>query len=69
MSPSDPDKSRPKPPTLPWFDMLRYMWRGNLSLTARSVCFPVCLVVAGPLQDTSERPHNLDFCFPTPESW
>lgn len=35
LSPSDPDKSRPKPPTLPWFDMLRFVWRGNVDLTAR----------------------------------
>lgn len=35
MSPSDPDKSRPKPPTLPWFDMLRFVWRGRADITAR----------------------------------
>lgn len=35
LSPSDPDKFRPKPATLPWFDMLRFVWRGQVYLQAQ----------------------------------
>ncbi len=33
-SPSDPDKSRPKVPSLPWWDDLRFLWRGSIHLSA-----------------------------------
>ena len=33
-SPSDPDKSRPKAPSLPWWDDLRFLWRGSIELSA-----------------------------------
>lgn len=34
LTPTDPDKSRPKPPTLPWWDMMRFSWRGSIAITA-----------------------------------
>ena len=36
MSPSDPDKSRAPSASLPFWDMLRFVWRGQIGLTARS---------------------------------
>lgn len=32
LAPSDPDKSLPRPPPIPWWDDLRYMWRGRAGL-------------------------------------
>ena len=37
LSPSDPDKSRKPSATLPVWDMMRMLWRGQIGLTARSV--------------------------------
>lgn len=34
LSPTDPDKTRPKPAVLPWFDMMRFMWRGGIGIHA-----------------------------------
>ena len=36
LSPSDPDKSRMPSATLPVWDMMRMLWRGQIGLTARS---------------------------------
>ena len=36
LSPSDPDKSRTPSATLPVWDMMRMLWRGQIGLTARS---------------------------------
>lgn len=37
LSPTDPDRSRPKPPVLPWWDMMRFVWRGSIQITATYV--------------------------------
>ena len=36
LSPSDPDKSKAPSATLPVWDMMRMLWRGQIGLTARS---------------------------------
>ena len=35
LSPSDPDKSKAPSATLPVWDMMRMLWRGQIGLTAR----------------------------------
>ncbi|KAL0030048.1 hypothetical protein WJX79_003167 [Trebouxia sp. C0005] len=39
LSPTDPDKSRPKPAVLPWWDMMRFVWRGGIAITATEFQF------------------------------
>lgn len=39
LSTSDPDKLRPRPPTLAWFDMMRFVWRGTIAIEARGFEF------------------------------
>ncbi len=38
MSPSDPDKTRLPSASLPFWDLMRFVWRGRIGLTAR--CLP-----------------------------
>ena len=35
LSPSDPDKTRLPSASLPFWDLMRFVWRGQLGLTAR----------------------------------
>lgn len=35
LSPSDPDKTRLPSASLPFWDMMRFVWRGQIGLTAR----------------------------------
>jgi hypothetical protein len=35
LSPSEPDKTRPKAATLAWWDTMRLFWRGQIAVTAR----------------------------------
>ena len=37
LSPSDPDRSRAPAASLPFWDMLRFVWRGQIGFTARWV--------------------------------
>ncbi|KAL0047867.1 hypothetical protein WJX82_001975 [Trebouxia sp. C0006] len=39
LSPTEPDKSRPKPAVLPWWDMMRFVWRGSIAITATDFQF------------------------------
>lgn len=39
LSPTDPDKSRPKPRKLLWWDEMRYQWRGKVHATIQEVDF------------------------------
>lgn len=32
LAPSDPDKTAPRPPPVPWWDDVRYLWRGHVGL-------------------------------------
>ncbi len=45
LSPSDPDKSKAPSVTLPVWDMMRMLWRGQIGLTARSAHFPLYLCI------------------------
>ncbi|KAK9812398.1 hypothetical protein WJX73_007715 [Symbiochloris irregularis] len=57
MSPTDPDRSRPKVPTLPWWDMLRYLWRGHLSLDCRLLGFDLAATLDANADYRSECLH------------
>ena len=47
LSPSDPDKSKAPSVTLPVWDMMRMLWRGQIGLTARSApLLSLCHVAA-----------------------
>ncbi len=55
LAPSDPDKTAPRPPPVPWWDDFRYLWRGK----ARLYATPLRVVLAAhqlpTVDDTSER--------------
>ena len=52
LSPTDPDRSRPKPAVLPWWDMMRFTWRGGIAVTAtydRRLFLNHCILRLDPL--------------------
>lgn len=55
-STSDPDKLRPRPPTLAWFDMMRFVWRGAIAIEARGFEFNLA---ASKDLDIGERTERL----------
>ncbi|KAL0027199.1 hypothetical protein WJX77_002651 [Trebouxia sp. C0004] len=48
LSPTEPDKLRPKPAALPWWDMMRFAWRGGIAITATD--FQFSLISGGKLE-------------------
>ena len=53
LSPTDPDRSRPKPAVLPWWDMMRFTWRGSIAVTATydcRLCLNHCILRLNPLR-------------------
>ncbi|KAK9806263.1 hypothetical protein WJX72_007766 [[Myrmecia] bisecta] len=54
-SPTDPDTTRPKVPTLPWWDLMRFVWRGKLDLRARDFEFIMAATPQADVTSTTER--------------
>jgi len=46
LSPSDPDKTRLPSASLPFWDLMRFVWRGQIGLTARFLPAPMFLKLA-----------------------
>ncbi len=56
LSTSDPDKLRARPPTLQWWDMMRFVWRGAIAIEARGFEFNLAACEA---RDIGERTQRL----------
>ncbi|KAL4444145.1 hypothetical protein ABPG75_011882 [Micractinium tetrahymenae] len=55
LSPGDPDKTVPRPPPIPWWDDLRYTWRGPLALSVRQFDLTLAGTEHPDVTETSER--------------
>ena len=55
LSPSDPDRSRPKPRKLQWWDDMRYLWRGKVRLTAHAIDFSLASTGEPQMSETARR--------------
>ncbi len=55
LSPSDPDKSRPKPRKLQWWDDMRYLWRGKVRVTAHAIDFSLASTAEPQMSETARR--------------
>ncbi|GAB4818387.1 hypothetical protein N2152v2_005433 [Parachlorella kessleri] len=55
LAPTDPDKSQPRPLPIPWWDDLRYMWRGVVGVHATDFHFAMGLGLQPNVDETSQR--------------
>ena len=55
LAPSDPDRSAPRPPPIPWWDDMRYMWRGKATLRATPIRVILAAHQLPVIDETSER--------------
>ncbi len=55
LAPSDPDKTAPRPPPVPWWDDLRYLWRGKARLHATPLRVVLAAHQLPTVDDTSEK--------------
>lgn len=53
--PSDPDKTAPRPPPVPWWDDLRYLWRGTAGIKASPLRVTLAAHQLPTVDDTSPR--------------
>jgi len=57
LSPTDPDRTRSRGPSLAWWDMLRLVWRGRLALAARRAEFTLGATPLPAVGEAAERLH------------
>lgn len=55
LAPSDPDKTAPRPPPVPWWDDIRYLWRGRARLYATPLRVVLAKHQLPTVDDSSER--------------
>ena len=55
LAPSDPDRSAPRPPPVPWWDDLRYLWRGKALFRATPLRVILAAHQLPVVDETSER--------------
>lgn len=55
LAPSDPDRSAPRPPPIPWWDDLRYMWRGKATIRATPLRVVLAAHQMPVVDETSKR--------------
>ncbi|KAK9827699.1 hypothetical protein WJX81_001629 [Elliptochloris bilobata] len=57
LSPTDPDRARAGGASLPWWDLLRLIWRGRLALEARRAEFTLGVTHLPDIGEGAERLH------------
>jgi hypothetical protein len=55
LSPSDPDKTAARPPPVPWWDDIRYLWRGRAAIESAGLDVTLAAHHLPHVDDTSER--------------